>query len=52
MKFLFYFLVCIILAVVFYTVISFLHFAFVRIKAYIIRRKLSMHSATEIKKDD
>lgn len=52
MKFLAYFLVCIILAVVFYAVISFLHFTFVRIKAYIIRRKLSKFSASEIKKDD
>lgn len=52
MKFLVYFLVCIILAVVFYTVISFLHFAFVRIKAAIIRRKLSKLSVAEIKKDD
>lgn len=52
MKFLAYFLVCIILAVVFYSVISFFHFAFVRIKAYIIRRKLSNLSESEIKKDD
>ncbi len=52
MKFLAYFLVCIILAVVFYAVISFLRFAFVRIKAYIIRRKLSNLSDSEIKKDD
>lgn len=51
MKFFAYILVCIFIAVVFYAVISFIRFAFVRIKAYIIRRKLSKLAATE-KKDD
>lgn len=51
MKILVYFLVCIFLAVVFYTLISFIHFAYVRIKAYLIRRKLSKHVELE-KKDD
>lgn len=40
MKFFAYILVCVFLAVVFYALISFIRFAFVRMKAYIIRRKL------------
>lgn len=52
MKFLVYLLVCFLLAVVFYAVISFVRFVYVRIKAYILRRKLSNLSETEIKKDD
>ena len=51
MKFLAYILVCFFLAVVFYAVISFIRFAFVRIKAYFIRRKISKVEQTE-KKDD
>lgn len=51
MKFLAYVLICVFFAVVFYAVISFLRFAFVRIKAFIIRRKLAKLSETE-KKDD
>lgn len=51
MKFLVSFLVCILLAVVFYAVISLIHLAFVHIKAFIIRRKLSKLAETE-KKDD
>lgn len=51
MKFLAYVLICVFIAVVFYAVVSFIRFAFVRIKAYIICRKLAKLSATE-KKDD
>lgn len=51
MKILAYFLVCVMLAVVFYAVISLIHIAFVHIKAYMIRRKLSKLAETE-KKDD
>lgn len=52
MKFFAYILVCVFLAVVFYAVISFIRFVFVRMKAYIIRRKLNKLSETELKKDD
>jgi len=52
MKFLAYVLICVFIAVVFYAVISFIRFAFVRIKAYIIRRKLAKLVETESKKDD
>ena len=52
MKFLAYILVFVFLAVVFYAVISFIRFAFVRMKAYIIRRKLGKLVETETKKDD
>lgn len=51
MKFLSYVLICVLIAVVFYAVISFIRFAFVRLKAFFIRRKLGKLSATE-KKDD
>lgn len=51
MKFLAYVLICVFIAVVFYAVISFIRFAFVRVKAYIIRRKLANLANTE-KKDD
>lgn len=51
MKFLAYVLICVFIAVVFYAVISFIRFVFVRIKAYIIRRKLANLANTE-KKDD
>lgn len=52
MKFLAYILCCVLLAVVFYAVISFIRFAFVRIKAYMIHRKLDKLAETETKKDD
>ena len=52
MKFLAYILVCVFLAVVLYAVLSFIRFAFVRIKAYMIRRKLAKLAETETKKDD
>lgn len=48
MKFLAYVLICVFIAVVFYAVISFIRFAFVRLKAYMIRKKL----ADTEKKDD
>ena len=52
MKFLAYILFCVFLSVVFYAVISFIRFAFVHIKSYVIRRKLSKLTETEKKKDD
>lgn len=52
MKFFACVLVCVFLAVVFYAVISFIRFAFVHIKAYVIRRKLSKITEAEKKKDD
>lgn len=52
MKFFAYVLVCVFIAVVFYAVISFIRFAFVHIKAYVIRRKLSKLTEAEKKKDD
>lgn len=51
MKFLAYVLICVFIAVVFYAVLSLFRLAFVRIKAYMMRRKLANLSATE-KKDD
>lgn len=51
MKFLACFLVCVFLAVVFYAVLSFLRFACVHIKAFIMRRKLAKFSETEEKDD-
>ena len=51
MKFLGYVLGCVFIAFVFYAVISFIRFAFVHIKAYLIRRKLVNLAETE-KKDD
>lgn len=51
MNFLSCLLVCVFLAVVFYIVFSLIRFAYVRIKAYIVRRKLSKLAETE-KKDD
>lgn len=50
MKFLAYVFVFVFLAVGFYAVFSFIRFVFVRIKAYMIRRKLSNLTETE-KKD-
>lgn len=56
MKFFACILVCVCLAVVFYAVISFIRFSFVRMKAYIIRRKLGKlvetETKTETKKND
>lgn len=52
MKLLAYFLVCVFLAVVFYAVLSLIRLAFVHIKAYFIRRKLSKFGDSETKKDD
>lgn len=52
MKFLAYIFVCVFLAVVFYAVLSLFRLAFVHIKAYFIRRKLSKLADSEIKKDD
>lgn len=52
MNFLACLFVCVFLAVVFYAVISFIRFAFVHIKSYVIRRKLSSLKETEKKKDD
>lgn len=52
MKFFAYILVCVFLAVVFYAVLSLIRLAFVHIKAYLIRRKLSKLAESETKKDD
>lgn len=52
MKFFAYVLICVFISVVFYAVISFIRFAFVHFKAYVIRRKLSRLKETEKKKDD
>lgn len=52
MKFLACLFVCVFLAFIFYAVISFIRFAFVHIKAYVIRGKLSRLKETEKKKDD
>ena len=52
MKFLAYMLVCVFFAVVFYAILSLIRLAFVHIKAYFIRRKLSKLGKSEIKKDD
>lgn len=52
MKFFSYALAYAFILFVLYGLISFLRFVYVRIKAYIIRRKLSNLSETETKKDD
>ena len=52
MKFFAYILVCVFLSVVFYAVLSLIRLAFVHIKAYFIRRKLSKLAESESKKDD
>lgn len=55
MKFVVSLFIAVLFAVVFFGFISFFRFAFVRIKAYIIRRKLSKlaDSKTDmVKKDD
>lgn len=51
MKFLAYIFVCVFIAVVFYAVLSLIRVAYVHIKAYLMRRKLSKLAETE-KKDD
>lgn len=51
MKFFAYLFVSVLLAFVFYAVISLIRFAYVRIKACVIRKKLVKLSMTE-KKDD
>lgn len=51
MKFLAYIFVCVFTVVVFYAVLSLIRVAYVHIKAYLIRRKLSKLVETE-KKDD
>lgn len=51
MKFLAYFFVLVVLSVVSYVVFELIHVAYVHLKAYIIRRKLSKFEETEIKDD-
>ena len=51
MNFLAYILVCVFFAFVFYALISFIRFAYLRIKAYVIRRKLTKLAETENKDD-
>lgn len=52
MKFFSYALVFAFIMFVLYAVISFVRFAYVRIKAYVIRLKLRKLAESEIKKDD
>jgi hypothetical protein len=51
MKLLSYCFVCVLIAFVFYAVISFVRFAFVHIKAYVIRRKSSSSAQKDNKND-
>lgn len=51
MNFLFRLFVCVFFAVVFYALLSLFRVAFVHIKAFFVRRKLSKLAETE-KKDD
>ena len=51
MKFLSYLFVFFVVAVVFYAALSLFRLAYIHIKAYVIRRKLSKLAETE-KKDD
>lgn len=51
MKFLAYIFVCVLIAIVFYAVLSLLRLVFVQIKAYFIRRKLAKLAESELKKD-
>lgn len=51
MKFLAYMFICVLIAIVFYSVICLLRVAYVHIKACVIRRKLAK-VAPEEKKDD
>lgn len=52
MKFLAYLFVYALIAAVLFAVISLVRLAYVHIKAYVIRRKLSKLAETETKKDD
>lgn len=52
MKFLAYLFVYVFIAIVIFAAISLIRFAYVRIKAYIIRRKLAKLATSETKKDD
>lgn len=52
MKILAYIFVCVLIAVVFYAVLSLIRFAFVRIKAYFLHRKIAKLAESESKKDD
>ena len=52
MKFLAYFFVYALIAAVVFAVISLIRLAYVHIKAYMMRRKLSKLAETETKKDD
>lgn len=52
MKFLAYLFVYFFIAIVIFAAISLIRFVYVRIKAYIIRRKLAKLAESETKKDD
>lgn len=52
MKILAYLFVYALIAAVFVAVISLIRFAYIHIKAYVIRRKISKLAETETKKDD
>ena len=52
MKFFSYALALVFLAFVIYVVLSFVHFVYVRVKAYVLSKKLSKLSETENNKDD
>lgn len=52
MKILAYIFVYSLIAAVIFAVISLIRFAYVRVKAYVIRRKLAKLAETETKKDD
>ena len=52
MKFFSYALACAFIAFVLYSLISFVRFVYVRVKAYIIRKKLTKLSVTENNRDD
>ena len=52
MKFFSYFLVCAFLAFVLYVLISFVRFVYVRIKAFVIRKKLLKNCDSENKSND
>lgn len=51
MKFLVLLFVCVFLAFVFYAVLALIRFAYVRVKSYVLRRKLSKLAETEKKND-
>lgn len=52
MKILAYLFVYVLIAAVLFAAISLLRFAYIRIKAYVIRRKLSKLADSETKKND